>query len=120
MDSVDENAMTDPASGTREGGAKMDLEPRRYRKRPVEIEALQWDPSTKESIAAMLRFCPAAGSLLSKDGRVPAPDLKLQVKTLEGMLEASPGDYIVRGVQGEFYPVKPDIFEATYERVYEE
>jgi len=37
--------------------------------------------------------------------------------TLEGTMNASPGDYVIRGVQGEFYPCKPDVFEATYERV---
>lgn len=41
----------------------------------------------------------------------------LEIITLEGEMNASPGDYIIRGVQGEFYPCKPDIFEQTYERV---
>lgn len=39
----------------------------------------------------------------------------LSIKTLEGTMKASPGDWIIRGVSGEFYPCKPDIFEATYE-----
>jgi hypothetical protein len=122
MDGLDENDTADRVSETGEGGPSMDLEPRLYRKRPVEVEALQWDPSTKEGIAAMLRFCPVAGLPPSPTPArwVPTPNLKLHVKTLEGWLEASPGDYIVRGVRGEFYPVKPDIFEATYERVYED
>jgi len=45
--------------------------------------------------------------------------LKISVKTLEGVITASPYDYIIKGVQGEFYPCKPDIFEQTYEKVVE-
>jgi hypothetical protein len=95
------------------------MEPSLYRKRPVEVEALQWDPSTAEGIAAMRRFCPVS---------VPAPgvppegyraDLGLDIKTIEGWLRARPGDYVVRGVRGEFYPVQREIFEETYERVEE-
>ena len=41
----------------------------------------------------------------------------MPIATLEGVMQAKPGDYIIRGVQGEFYPCKPDIFEATSERV---
>ena len=44
----------------------------------------------------------------------------LKINTLEGCMEASPGDWIIRGVQGEFYPCKPDIFEATYEEANDE
>ena len=44
---------------------------------------------------------------------------KIQVRTLEGVMTASPGDYIIRGVDGELYPCKPDIFEKTYEKVEE-
>jgi len=84
----------------------MSLGPERWRKRPVEVEALRWDPSSKEAVVAMLRFCGAAGLL---------PGGRLRVKTLEGHLDAQPGDYIVRGVRGEFYPVRADIFEETYE-----
>ena len=41
----------------------------------------------------------------------------IPIKTLEGTMVASPGDWIIRGVKGEFYPCKPDIFEATYEHI---
>jgi hypothetical protein len=43
----------------------------------------------------------------------------VEIKTLEGTMVANPGDWIIRGVKGELYPCKPDIFEATYERVME-
>lgn len=59
---------------------------RRYRKRPVIIEAYQTDEP-------------------------------VDIETLEGTMHASPGDWIIRGVKGEIYPCKPDIFETTYEAV---
>lgn len=43
--------------------------------------------------------------------------ISLEIATLEGKITASPGDYIIKGVQGEFYPCKPDVFKATYEEV---
>ncbi len=79
----------------------------KFRKKPVVIEAVQWKPGTKEGVAEMLRFVPLP-SLIGDD---------LAIKTLEGTMVASPGDWIIRGVAGEFYPCKPDIFEETYEQV---
>jgi len=86
----------------------MSIGPERWRKGPVEVWALRWDPSSKEGVVAMLRFCGACGLL---------PGDRLRVKTPEGQRDAEPGDYIVRDLRGEFYPVKPDVFEATYEMV---
>ena len=83
----------------------------RYRKKPVEIEARLYD-GTRDGwvrIALWLRESNVRVGMNS-DGRLFIP-------TLEGDMTASPGDYIIRGVQGEFYPCKPDIFEATYEPV---
>jgi hypothetical protein len=82
----------------------------RYRKRPVEIEAQQF---TRETFRAGVRFVPLdqfseAGE--GDDGRV-----FMTIKTLEGVMRVDEGDWIIRGVQGEFYPCKPDIFEKTYE-----
>ncbi len=48
---------------------------------------------------------------------VKIPSGFASIKTLEGMMIASPGDYIIRGVNGEFYPCKPDIFEKTYDAI---
>jgi hypothetical protein len=81
----------------------------KYRKKPVVIEAVQWSGSNWHSI---LEF--ATGDNVFTTGST------LNVVTLEGPLTASPGDWIIKGVQGEFYPCKPDIFEATYELVEEE
>ena len=74
----------------------------RYRKKPVVIEALQWDG---ENIGAICSFV----------DRCKYVDGCLYIYTLEGVMQASVGDYIVKGVDGEFYPCKPGIFEKTYE-----
>jgi hypothetical protein len=84
-----------------------------FKKKPVEIEAVQYD-GTAASLAEILHFAhrdlsPAAQRVVWHDGYC------IYVRTLEGDMTASPGDWIIRGVKGEFYPCKPDIFAATYE-----
>ena len=76
----------------------------RYTKKPVTIEAVQW---TGENWDEIRRFLPQAVRVFDMNG--------LRVKTLEGELTVSKGDYIIKGVHGEFYPCKPDIFAKTYE-----
>jgi hypothetical protein len=75
----------------------------KYRKKPVVIEA------RKLTIASLNEICKWANASEGRNG--------CAIPTLEGCMTARIGDYIIRGVQGEFYPCKPDIFEATYERV---
>jgi hypothetical protein len=75
----------------------------------VEIEAVQWTGRNTQEIVA---FCGSA--LLALERR---PGGKMFIGTLEGPHQASVGDYIIKGVKGEFYPCKPDIFEATYEEI---
>ena len=82
--------------------------PRRFRKKPVVIEAVQWNPDHPD---AALDFI-GAPELCDL-----GPSRSLIVFTLEGDMLASNGDWIIRGVKGEFYPCKPDIFEQTYEAV---
>ena len=78
---------------------------RTYRKKPVVVEAVQW---TGENHAEMYEFIdPEAFEIIPRVGLV--------IHTLEGDHHASPGDYIIKGVNREFYPCKPDIFEKTYE-----
>lgn len=78
---------------------------RAYRKKPVVIEAVQW---TGENHAEMCEFIdPEVFEIIPRVGLV--------IHTLEGDHHASPGDYIIKGVNGEFYPCKPDIFVKTYE-----
>lgn len=79
----------------------------KYRKKPVVIEAVQF---TGENFDECKTFSGGVAHL-------PPAGPGLQIETLEGLMLASVGDYIIRGVKGEFYPCKPDIFVATYEPV---
>jgi len=79
---------------------------KKYRKKPVIVEAIQFKGDNKEMCKD---FCPHAY------GSEAAP--YLIIATLEGEMKCSVGDYIIKGVNGEFYPCKPDIFEKTYEEV---
>ncbi len=89
----------------------LDGQPRKYRKRPVVIEAAHLNDSNAAGIAAwsggVMRGGPGGGS----------KGAHIIIHTLEGDHLAMPGDFVIKGVQGEFYPCKPDIFEATYEAV---
>ena len=84
----------------------------KFRKKPVVIEAVQVPMSDQVAEHGLV-----IGWFLSHgfDGYYIADDKGYDIKTLEGTMHASPGDWIIRGVKGEFYPCKPDIFAATYE-----
>lgn len=86
----------------------------KYIKKPVTIEAIQWTGLNHDEIRA---FCPTAKldiiDTAWKVGKGGVHTL-LIIPTLEGDHHASVGDYIIRGVKGEYYPCKPDIFAATY------
>ena len=82
----------------------------KFRKKPVIIEAHQL---TVFNLEELEQWC--GGSI--KGLRLPAKERVIRIQTLEGEMEAKIGDWIIRGVKGEFYPCKPDIFEATYEKV---
>ena len=96
----------------------------KYRKKPIVIEAIQLQ-STDRSIREVLEFMgqkvdtasASASGNFYKYCCSCREDNGLIIKTLEGQHIASFGDYIIKGVQGEFYPCKPDIFAATYEEV---
>lgn len=85
----------------------------KYRKLPVVIEAERFEKGN-ENRAYNFVTCNAAADW-NESGN---PILKIQ--TLEGVMTATLGDWIIRGVAGEFYPCKPDVFEATYEPVGDE
>jgi len=89
---------------------------RRYRKKPVEITAIQW---TGNNLQECIYFLGDSYGGHSADRALNGMRSEIKVLTLEGNHVASKGDYIVRGVQGEYYPVKPDIFERTYDLVEE-
>ena len=80
----------------------------KYRKKPVVIEAIQFNGNDQECIS----FCPC-----SYDPKEKKPSLI--IPTLEGNMRVDLHDWIIKGVKGEFYPCKPDIFEATYEKAEE-
>ena len=90
---------------------------KQYRKKPVVIEAVRWDGlnNTLEHLTENGMRVAGAEGLEGHSGV-----FNLQISTLEGPLHASDGDWIIKGIRGEFYPIKPDIFEATYEPVEEE
>lgn len=79
----------------------------KYRKKPIEIEAIQWDGTNTQTIMEW-----AGGSVVTV--RADTPN-NLTIETLEGDHRASVGDWIICGIKGEHYPCKPDIFAATYE-----
>ncbi|MBY0523433.1 MAG: hypothetical protein K2R98_08535 [Gemmataceae bacterium] len=85
----------------------------RFRKKPVVIEAMRFD-GTKESANYVLAWLGNSGAVANRVHRTK-PERGIAIGTLEGAMHASPGDWIIKGVKGEFYPCKPDIFEATYE-----
>lgn len=83
----------------------------RYRKKPVEIEAVQLTWQTWNEV------CELIGEFPSGMRRVYLERIGLLIPTLEGAMRANQDDWIIRGVNGELYPCKPDIFEKTYEKV---
>ena len=84
----------------------------KFRKKPVEVEAIRY---IHDGSRVVMDFLGGHAKYEVMDGAY-----KLVVPTLEGNLYASQGDWIIKGVKGKFYPCKPDIFEATYEAVYDQ
>lgn len=87
--------------------------PARYRKKPVVIEAVPI--SGYLDMAEICEWVKAGGGHASFGQAETGPAYVL-IQTLEGAMRADVGDWIIRGVEGEFYPCKPSIFEASYER----
>lgn len=77
----------------------------KYRKKPVVVEAYRFNPAEKAHCITILEFADGGRGV----------DCRWGIRTLEGVLEVKPGDWIIKGVKGEFYPRKPDIFAETYE-----
>lgn len=78
------------------------------RKKPIVIEAVQW---TGENASEVKEFIGENKFLFNLE------DKEITIRTLEGEMNAIPGDYIIKGVKGEYYPIKADIFKETYEEV---
>ncbi len=82
----------------------------KYRKKPIEVEAIQYTGRNELEVMAWI----------GKDYKAAFTNhLGFAIHTLEGTMHASPGDWIIRGVKDELYPCKPDIFEASYDPVSE-
>ncbi|GAG70556.1 unnamed protein product [marine sediment metagenome] len=79
----------------------------KFRKKPVVIDAMQWDGNNKDEI----------DKFVGKELEYTAADTGLIITTLEGDMTANIFDWIIKGIEGEFYPCKPDIFEQTYDEV---
>ena len=90
--------------------------PQQYRKKPVTIQAMQWDGSLK-STDDVTHWCGGRYDYEVKTSDHTDKAEWISIPTLEGVMRADVGDWIIRGVAGEFYPCKPDIFAATYEAV---
>ena len=84
----------------------------KYRKKPVEIEAIQF---TRGNVDKIIKFC--EGNIEIVIPRCLEGEMTGNIKTLEGIMVVSENDYVIKGVAGEFYPCKPDIFNKTYEKV---
>jgi hypothetical protein len=81
----------------------------RYRKRPVVVEAEQWLPNRNGELPVL----PAPANVLRQTSA------GWQIRTIEGWLDLTPQDWIIRGVAGEHYPCKPEVFTSTYDKVEE-
>jgi hypothetical protein len=86
----------------------------KFRKKPVTIEAVQL---TRESVQECYDFIGAKGNFPECGMGIDPKDGQFKITTLEGVHIANVFDWIIKGVNGEFYPCKPDIFEKTYELV---
>lgn len=85
-----------------------------YRKKPVVIEARVFDGSlaSADHLQSWMRRGGTNAIIRHQEGK---PNFVLYISTLEGLMLVAPHDYVIKGVKGEFYPCKPDIFAATYE-----
>ncbi len=93
----------------------------KFRKKPVVIDAIQVpnDKFGERDFFAWGKLAATLGMWMPDAPWKVTENLGIDIPTLEGVMHASPGDWIIRGVHGECYPCKPDIFEKTYERVYD-
>jgi hypothetical protein len=78
----------------------------RFRKKPVEIEAVLWTGLN------VVEVCDFIGGEIFFDN-----EMRIEIETLEGTMKANVGDWIIKGVKGEFYPCKPEIFDTSYEEI---
>lgn len=85
-----------------------------FRKLPVEVQAMRWMGESPDLLVEWVRSCAGPGHISSMWAGMGN---EVSILTLEGRMKVNPGDWVVRGVKGEFYPCKPEIFDLTYEEV---
>lgn len=92
---------------------------KQYRKKPIVIEAIQYQGFNMGEVSAFvgLALVPQLESETAYEAKQGPPIFSLVIPTLEGDMKAMPTDYIIKGIKGEFYPIKADIFEGSYEIV---
>jgi len=86
---------------------------RKFRKKPVIIDAIQWTGKNTKEVESFIGKTLKKQLSVMRKGEI----VSLYIDTLEGGHVASISDWIIKGIKGEFYPCKPDIFEQTYEKV---
>ena len=91
----------------------------KYRKKPVVIEAIKWiaGPDQEKDPIWIIEAIKTGDVIIHCPGQFEEGEPYMSIKTLEGTMKADLGDYIIRGIKGEIYPCKPDIFHKTYELV---
>jgi len=90
---------------------------KQYRKRPVVIQAVEWTGSNLREVIDFIGLHPSAEKWTWEEYEHVVKTDGLKIFTLEGTHMATVGDFIIKGIQVEAYPCKPDIFEKTYEMV---
>jgi hypothetical protein len=95
------------------------LSQKKYKKKPIVIEAIEWTGKNLKSVIDFIGMHPSAKKWTWTEYESVVKDEGLKIFTLEGTMMADIGDYIIKGVEGEYYPCKPNIFKATYEEVTE-
>lgn len=94
----------------------------KYRKKPVVIEAFQYDGDLENKDGFYVpKWAESAlkNNVMFFGSEEDGPPCELYIRTLEGVVHVSVGDFVIKGVQGELYPCKPEIFAQTYEEVHE-
>lgn len=107
QEDIEQYALENGANLTRE-----DFEPKQYRKKPIVVQAIQY--LREENIMSVQDFF---GDGNGREFIYDQDKNEYYIKTLEGNMYCTKGDWIIKGVNGEFYPCKSDIFEKTYEEV---
>lgn len=91
---------------------------RRFRKKPVTVEAIQYDGENRRWIEAWMGVDrPVTDEVIGLSDDTLQPGIQFIVHTLEGGMKVSEGDWVIKGTSGEFYPCKPEIFSDIYEPV---